>query len=279
MNYKIVSDSSANLHAFDGIAFESVPLKICTSTKEYVDDAQLNVECMVEEIRKQSGRSGSSCPNPQEWLECFGDAENVFCVTITASLSGSYNAAVIAKNQYEEKYPGRRVHVFNSLSTGPEMCLIIEKLKELIEKGTEFDEVVSGVEAYMKKTGLLFILQSMKNLANNGRVSHAAASLAGLLGIRAIGRASDRGDLEMLEKSRGEKKTLESVIEQLKKLGYKGGKLRIAHCFNELFGENIKARILEKYSLADIKIYASRALCSFYAELGGLLIGFEKTEA
>lgn len=278
-NVKIVADSSSDLLALDGIAFQSAPLKIITNEKEYVDNKELDIKEMVDDLRHYKGRSSTSCPNPQDWLECFGDAENIFCITITASLSGSYNAAVIAKKQYEEMHPGRRVHVFNSLSTGPEMCLIIEKMKELIEKGLTFDEVVSGTEAYMKKTGLLFILQSMKNLANNGRVSHAAASLAGLLGIRAIGRASDKGDLEMLEKSRGEKKTLESVLEQLKKLGYSGGKLRIAHCFNELFGENIKARILDKYSFADIKIYACRALCSFYAELGGLLIGFEKAEA
>ena len=128
----------------------------------------------------------------------------------------------------------------------------------------------------MKKTGLLFMLQSMKNLANNGRVSHSAAKLAGLLGIRALGKASDRGDLEMLEKCRGEKKALESIVEQLKKLGYSGGKLRISHCFNDGFAGMLKEKLAEKYKLADIKVYGCRALCSFYAELGGLLVGFEK---
>ena len=127
MNVKIVADSSANLPALAGIAYASVPLKIVTDEKEYVDDASLNVEQMVCELEEYKGRSGTSCPSVGDWLEAFGDAEFVFTVAITSNLSGCYNAAAIAAEQYMSANPGAKVFILDSLSTGPEMELILEK--------------------------------------------------------------------------------------------------------------------------------------------------------
>ncbi len=273
---KIVADSSADMTELRGIPFAVAPLKIVTAQKEYVDDVHLDVAGMVNDLHAYKGRSSSSCPNPEEWIRAFGDAEWVFCLTITATLSGSYNAAMVAKAQYEEAHPDRRVFVLNSLSTGPEMGLMIEKLCELILAGMDFDTVCEELTAYTQKTGLLFMLESMKNLANNGRVSPLVAKVADLLGIRVAGKASDKGDLEMLSKTRGEKKALEVLAAHMKALGYRGGKVRIAHCLNEGAAKNLRDLIRSEFEAAQVAINACRGLCSFYAERGGLLVGFEK---
>lgn len=275
-NYKIVADSSCDFTALDGACFEAAPLKIITSACEYTDDAKLNVEEMVNTLLTYSGKSSTSCPNVGDWLGAFGDAENVFCVTITATLSGSYNAAMQAKAHYEELYPGRRVYVFNSLSAGAEIGLILHKIKELVQTDLSFDEICAEIDAYSKKTGLLFILESMQNLANNGRVSPLVAKMAGLLGIRVIGRASDRGDLEQLHKARGEKKMVEMTVRTLTDLGLKTGKVFIAHCLNESAAQKVKEALLAKLPSVSVEIYPTGGLCSFYAEKGGLMIGFEK---
>lgn len=280
MNYLIVADSSADLALRDksnqGIAFASVPLKIITSVKEYVDDEDLDVEQMVKELEEYKGRSSSSCPNPSDWLDAFGEAKHIFCVTITSGLSGSCNSACRAKEEYEETYPDRKVFVIDSLSTGPEMHLIIEKLEQFILEGMDFATICEKIQRYQKHTGLLFMLESMKNLANNGRVSPIAAKLAGILGIRVIGKASDEGTLEQLEKARGEGKALTSIIEQMKKLGYAGGKVIIAHCINSGAAHKLKEQLKAQFKDANVDIHPCRALCSFYAERGGLLVGFEK---
>lgn len=273
---KIVADSSSDVLAMTGVAFESAPLKIITANKEYVDDAALDVHGMVEELHQYKGKSSTSCPNAADWLAAFGDAQWVFCVTITGTLSGSYNAACMAKESYEEEYPDRRVFVLNSLTAGPEICLILEKLQELINEGLEFDEICRKITAYCKRSGLLFMLESMKNLANNGRVSPLVAKMAGLLGIRVVGKASDRGDLEPLHKCRGESKALETIVQQMRELGYAGGKVRIAHCFNGAAAQKLKELLRQQFEKAQIRLYACRGLCSFYAERGGMLVGFEK---
>lgn len=276
MNFKIVTDSSSDVLKLDGVDFHSAPLKIITAEREFTDNEKLNVEDMAEYLSSYKGKSSTSCPNQNDWIDAFGDADRIFCVTITATLSGSFNSAMLAKQMYEEMYPDKKVYVFNSLSTGPEMALIIDKIKEMILKGEEYEDICKEIEEYSKKTGLLFVLQSMRNLANNGRVSFLAAKMAGILGIRAVGKASAKGDLEMLEKCRGQAKTLQFIVKALKTEGFVGGKVKIAHCLNESTAILLKDMILETFSNAGVEIYESRGLCSFYAENGGILIGFEK---
>ena len=273
---KIVADSSADTLTMAGADFASAPLTIVTDEKEYVDDAALDVGAMVENLLKYNGRSSTACPGVGEWLAAFGDAEEVFCVTITGNLSGSHNAAVIAAETYMEQHPDRRVFVLDSLSTGPEMRLLLERLRDDVTAEMDFEAICDDVSAYSAQTGLLFVLESMKNLANNGRVSRLAATAAGLLGIRAVGKASDVGTLEMLEKCRGAKKAQECVVQNMLDLGYAGGAVRISHVGNEEAAQSLRDALTERYPAADIQVYGARGLCSFYAEKGGLLIGFEK---
>lgn len=279
MKYKIAADSSANLLALEGVDFASVPLKIVTSEKEYVDDGALDVDAMVADLAAYHGRSGSSCPNIQNWLDAFEGADGVFAVTITSSLSGSYASAVQAKEEFAHTHPDVKVYVLDTLSAGPEPQLMVEKLRELILQGLSFEDIVSAIEAYCRRTHLLFTLESMKNLARNGRTSHAAATLAGVLGIRVIGMASSHGTLEMLHKCRGRKKAVQTTYESMAELGYAGGSVRIAQCQTLEAAETLRSIIRHHWPEADVQVLPTRGLCAFYAESGGLMIGFECKEA
>lgn len=275
MNYRIVADSSANLLTFDGIPFASVPLKIVTDEREYIDNATLDTAAMLADLAAYKGRSGTSCPNVGEWVEAFGDAEYVFAVAITSNLSGCYNAAVQAKAVYEEAHPGRKVCCLDSLSVGPEMALIVEKLKELIDDGKDFDHIEAEVREYMKRTHLLFMLESVENLAKNGRVNPLIAKAVGFLGIRIVGKASDVGTLQQLYKCRGEKKGLETILKEMEAHGFQGGKVRIAHCFNESGAKALLELVRASYPNIEATIIPFTGLCSFYAENGSVMIGFE----
>ena len=272
---KIVVDSSANMAA-DNHLVASVPLKIITDEKEYIDDSTLNTAAMVWDLQTYTGKSSTACPSPQDWREAFGNAPYVFCIAITSNLSGSCNAANIAKADYEQEFPDRRVCVIDSLSTGGEMELIAEKLREMITADLSFEEICERIQEYQQHTGLMFMLESMQNLANNGRVNKIVAKAAGILGIRAVGRASDVGTLEPMEKCRGEKKAIAALADHMVAMGYEGGKMRISHCLNPAAAETLKANILAAYPQADIQIRPTGGLCSFYAEKGGMIIGFEK---
>ena len=275
MNIKIVSDSSSNLLDFEGVPYATVPLKIITADAEYVDDKSLDVAGMVADLRTVKGRTRTSCPNVYEWQSAMGDAEQVVAVTITGNLSGSYSTAMQARNDLLAEHPDRKIAVIDSLSTGPEMQLLIERLRDEILAGKSFEEVERAVRQYQKHTHLLFSLKSMLNLARNGRVNAVVAKLAGVLGIRVVGVASEQGTLELLHKPRGQEKMLLSLLEEMEGRGYAGGKVRIAHCGDVAVATLLAERIHAAFPDADVQTIAATALCSYYAEEGGLLVGFE----
>lgn len=273
---KIVADSSANVQQLQKVDFASAPLKIITADREFVDDRGLDTEEMVAFFDGYKGKSKTSCPNPGEFLEAFGDADEIFCVTITSGLSGSYNAACVAKEMYEQENSGKRVFVIDSLSAGPELGLIAEKLQELIEADRAYEDICEEIMQYTQKTGLLFALASLQNFAANGRVPMAVAKVAGMLGIRVVGKASQQGTLQPLDKCRGEGKALKKIVEHLVSDGFRQGKVRIAHCQNQAVAEAFQEMIRQLSPEADIKICKCLGLCSYYAEKGGLLVAYEK---
>lgn len=275
MKIKIVTDSAANVFSLSEVPFASVPLKIITQQNEFVDDTQLDVADMVQQIRANKGRTGTSCPNVHDWLQAFGDADRVFAVAITSNLSGSCAAAIQAKQEYEQTHPGAKVHVIDTLSAGPEMRLIVEKLKEWITEKLPFEQIRTAIGEYMKRTHLLFSLESLTNLARNGRCSPAVAKIAGVLGIRVVGAASAEGTLQQLHKCRGEKKALDTLFEEMKNRGFAGGRVRIAHCFNLPAAQMLSEAIRKVFPDSDVQTEQTGGLCSFYAEQGGLLVGFE----
>ncbi|HIT34986.1 MAG TPA: DegV family protein [Candidatus Faecousia intestinigallinarum] len=274
MSIKIVADSAANLFSLSGADFAYAPLKIVTAKAEYADTPELNVENMVEDVKATKGKSGTSCPNVAEWLNAFGDAEEVFAVTITSGLSGSYAAACSAALEYAQRFPSRQVCVVDSLSAGPEMALLVERLKDSILSGKAFSQIREEIRTYQQHTHLLFSLQSLTNLARNGRVSPAVAKIAGVLGIRVVGAASAEGTLEPLHKCRGERKAVETIFQEMVRRGFQGGAARIAHCFNPESAQTLKDMILERFPKSRVLLEPCTALCSFYAERGGLLVGF-----
>ena len=271
MNYLIAADSSSNIPAGSGVAI--VPLKIITDQREFVDDAGLDLNEMLSYLQSYKGRSGTSCPNVNDWLEAIGDAPQSFIVTITSGLSGCCNAAMQAKAVCEEH--GQQVCVLDSLSTGPEMMLIVRKLQELSNAGVCFEDAEAQIRQYMTHTHLLFSLENLTNLARNGRVSPLVAKAAGLLGIRIVGKASAVGTLEPMHKCRGQKKALETLAREMTALGFRGGRVHIAHCRNEAAAAELSGLLTAAYPGCQIQIEHCTGLCSFYAEMGGLLVGFE----
>lgn len=275
MNMKIVADSSCDIYSLEHVDFKPVPLHIIVGDKDFIDDNALDINEMQNALDAHKNRTSTSCPGPAEWMSAFGEAEVIFCVTITGQLSGSNNSAVIAKKMYEEEYPGRRVHVLDSLSTGPEVTLIIEKLQELILSGLSHEEILKKIVIYMIHTHLYFSLSTLNNLARNGRVNPLLAKGIGMLGIRVIGRASDEGTLQTIDKSRGDKRAVLSLVKHMDKCGYTNGKIIIAHNNNLSAATALKHKIEHTFGEFNGYIHTCGGLDSYYAEPGSVLIGFE----
>ena len=109
MMTKIVADSSADLLTLGDLPFASVPLTIHAGDRVFVDDEHCDIDGMIAFLRTYKGKTTTSCPNTECWLKAFGDADTVYCVTISSAMSGTYNAAMLAAKEYMELHPERRV--------------------------------------------------------------------------------------------------------------------------------------------------------------------------
>jgi len=262
----------------EDIDYRTVPLKVIMNEGEFFDDERTNVERFLSVLKHTKGKTSTSCPNAYEWASSFDGADTIFAVTVTGGLSGCYSAAMQGRSLFLEEHPEANIYVIDSLSVGPEILLIIEKLKELIAQGLSFSEICDAINEYKKHTHLLFNIANLDNLARNGRVSPAIAKLSGLLGIRCVGKASDQGTLEILHKCRGEKKATNKIFEEMIAQRYNGKKVHIAHCNNESMANDLKNLILQSFPEAKVDIIPCTIVCSYYVSDQGLIVGFEDSD-
>ncbi len=275
MKYKIVADSAADMTEMDGeVPFAFVPLHIIVDGRDYTDNEMLDIN-ILQEALVMGNSSSSACPSPEDWLNAFGEADNVFCVTITSGLSGSYASAELAKNIYEEANPGRKVYLVDSLATGSKMVLLCYKLRELILQELNPDDIYQQILAYNKRSYLYYALAGLDNMAKNGRVNPILAKGLRVLGIRVVGTADEEGHLKPLGKSRKDKKAVIALVNHLRACGYHGDPVVITHNNNAAGAAALRDTVIKEFGTQSVEIRHTRGLCSYYAEPGSLLIGFD----
>lgn len=274
--FKLIVDSSSNMVNDPARNVEVVPLTISFGGKDYIDDQNLNIQEFLSDMNKNQVAGKTTCPSIQAWLDALEGTEKAIIVTMTSGMSGTFSSALQAKNMYEEKHPSSQIIVVDSRSAGPELTIVLHGIEKMIQGDIRFVDLEEEIAEFRMHTHLLFILQSLHNLSLNGRVSPTVAKIAGLLKINLIGTASKDGKLEPLTKARGMKKAMRELLKYIKDNNYHGGEVIIDHCENEKDAETIKEKLQAEYPDAQITIRPMHGLCSFYAEEGGLMIGFNE---
>ena len=279
MEWKIVVDTACDFREIpnkaENVIYERVPFSLQIEDKVFVDTLDLDIDKMMEEMYASSEPARSACPSPEAYLAAYRGAKNVIVITLTGAMSGSYNSAVIGEKMLKEENKDVNIHIIDTLSAGGENDLYLLKINELIKKGLSFDEVVSEMKKYQENSKLIFVLEKVDNLVKNGRLNKLAATVVGLLNMRMVGEASNEGTLHLLHKVRGEKKAVSSVVDEMIKAGYKGGRVVVTHRNNEGICRKIQDKLREKFSNIEFIIVPTSGICSFYGEEGGMLLGYE----
>ena len=275
-NIKLIIDSSSNMKSDPDHNVEVVPLTISFGGKDYIDDQNLNIREFLNDMNQNQVAGKTTCPSIQAWLNALEGTEKAIIITMTSGISGTFSSALQAKTMYEEKHPTSQIIVVDSRSAGPELTIVLHGIEKMIQGDIRFVDLEEVIAKFRMRTHLLFILQSLHNLSLNGRVSPVAAKVAGLLKINLIGTASKEGKLGPLTKARGMKKAMRELLKYMKDDNYHGGEVIIDHCENEKDAEIIKDKILAEYPDAQVTIRPMRGLCSFYAEEGGIMVGFHE---
>lgn len=279
MTWKIVADSSCDLHegmfCVPNTSFSIVPLKIRVGEQEFVDDANLDLSAMMQALDAYDGPSSSACPSPDEWAAEFVQADCTIAIAMTSALSGTYNSAVVAKEMVLEAHPDKKIHVIDTKSTGGQMVLLARKVNQLIGMGLSFEEVCQQADAYNDSIDLIFALASFDNLVKNGRMNKMVGLLASKLNMRAVGMASEKGELALLHKTRGETRCITLMLEELEaRKDLTGKQVVISHCQNPVAAKILKMKLEERWPGIEVTILKTHGLTSYYAQHQGILIGF-----
>lgn len=278
MKWNVVTDSSCDLlpsrYRSDVIELSSVPFVITVGDQHFVDDEDLDLQKMLHDMEQEKEASHTACPAPGTWLQHFEKASHTFAITISSQVSGSMNSALTAMDMALEKHPEKKIAVLDSKSTGPELVLCVHELERLAREGVDFDEAVARANTFLERTKILFALSSFDDLIKSGRMGKMTGFLARALGMWGIGTASEEGTIVVEGKARGVKKTVRELINRMKERGFAGGRVAISHCDNFAVAQTLKENILQLWGNSEIEIIPTRGLCSYYAERGGLIVGF-----
>lgn len=276
--YKIVIDSCGELSEElkkDG-HFCNVPLELDVDGYRIVDDDSFDQQDFLRRVKASSKGPKSSCPSPERYMEAFkGEAENVYVVTLSGQLSGSYNSALLAKNLYEEEYGSdKNIYIFNSKSASIGETIIGLKVQECEEAGLSFDEVVAKTEEYISSMNTFFVLETLETLRKAGRLSNIKAFVANTLNIKPVMGSTKEGSIQQLGQARGMKKALSKMVEDVIKMtpDAKDRVLAISHCNCKERAEYVKEQILKLAKFKDVIVVDTAGISSMYANDGGVII-------
>ncbi len=280
MSFRVVIDSCGelpeNLRGDDRIV--SVPLGLQVGDVFFVDDEKLNTKILLEHIAAYEGCPKSSCPSPDAYMEAYHcDAERVYVITLTSKLSGSYNAAVLGKNLYEETYGEKQIYVLDSLSASSGMTNMLLEIFRLEENGLAFDEIIECIEKFRDERILYFVLDNLETLRKNGRLSGLKAALATTMKIKPICKAIE-GEVAQAGQAIGNRKALSKMVEMALEDVEKAGKkpeecnLIISNCNCPERAELVKNMFMAKGQYKAIYMNDMGGLSSLYANDGGIIV-------
>lgn len=276
MNYKIVGDSCTDLpeEYKSDKHIELVPLTIHIDNDSIVDDATFNQKEFLKKMADSPNCPKSSCPSPDAFMQAFSEEGDQYVVTLSSSLSGSYNSAELAKKLYLEEHPNRNITVFDSRSASVGQALIVLKIKECVESGVSFEKTIELVNHFIGEMKTKFVLESLETLRKNGRLSNLKAVIASALNIKPVMGATKEGTIYKIDQARGINKALKLMAETIVKDAIDPANkiLAIAHCNNYERALLVKDEILKRVTFKNVLIAETAGIASLYANEGGIIV-------
>lgn len=276
MDYRIIVDScgeftpemKADAH------FLSAPLILHVDDEAIIDDETFDQASFLKKVQESPNCPKSACPSPETYMNAYHcDAENVYVVTLSAELSGSYNSAVLGKRLYEEEYGAKNIHVFNSKSASVGESSIALKIAECEKQGLSFQQVIEEVNKYIHGLQTFFVLETLEHLRKNGRLTGLKAVVASVLNIKPV-MSAEEGVIIQLDQARGIQKALKKmidyVIEHSKET--KNDVLAIAHCNCLKRAEMVRDELLKRAKFRDIILVDTGGVSTLYAADGGIIV-------
>ena len=278
MSFHIVCDSCTDLteEDFKKGCYTWVPLTLLVDGEEIIDDETFDQADFLAKVAASKDGAKSACPAPESYMEAYEKADDIYVVTLSAELSGSYNSAVLGKNLYEEEKGQKNIYVVNSRGASSTQTLVARKIYEYASTGMPFEEVVEKIEEYTTSLRTYFVLETLEVLRKNGRLSRLSATIAGALNIKPVMIGTREGVIQKAAQARGMKKALAKMVEHMGSEGrdLSGRSFVVAHCNCYDRAVYVKELIKKHLHAEDIDIVDTNGVSSLYACDGGIVVAY-----
>lgn len=277
MSYKIIGDSCLDLteELKKNPHFQMIPLTLQVDDVQVIDDETFDQKRFLELVKASANCPKTACPSPEMFKKAFEcEAEDIYVVTLSSHLSGSYNSALVAKGLYEEEHGPKNIAVIDSWSASSGELDIALLIRDLCEAGETFSKVEEKALDYLKNDlKTYFVLESLDALRKNGRLSGLQAFFATTLNIKPV-MGAHKGSIVKMEQARGINKALSRMCDLAVKEAKNPETQRvvIAHCNHESRANQVKAELLKRAPFKEVVITKTAGVATVYASDGGIVL-------
>ncbi len=283
MDYQIIGDSCCDYteEMKKDPAFVSIPLTLELPGYSVIDDYNFDQVEFLKHVKESPTEPKTACPSPEAFAQAMekSEAKELYVVTLSEHLSGSYQSAVVGCQLFEEAHPdlmGKKIYVCGSDSASAGQCKICLEIQEQKAQGRSFEEVVSYLETLRKDMQTYFVLESLETLRKNGRLSAVQYLLVSALNIKPV-MGADGGVIVKRDQQRGMHRALKKMAEiAVKRAGgaEKTKDLRavITHVNCPDRAELVKQNLLTLAPFRDIVITNAQGVATVYANDGGIVL-------
>ncbi len=276
MSYLILCDSCTDFtpQLRQDSHYKIIPLTLHIGDYDVTDDESFDQKDFLRRVADYPECARSSCPSPQHFMRWCQQADEIYMVTLSSQLSGSYNSAQLAREMILEQSPQKHIHVFDSKSASVGQTLIAMKINELAGKGLSFESVIKQTEQFIDEMGTKFVLETLENLRKNGRLSNLSAAIANALNIKPVMTSTPVGEIDKFSQARGMKRAIQKMAEAIAgdAVHPEEKTLGIAHCNNRERAEFTRDEILKLVPFKNIYITDTAGVSSLYAADGGIVV-------
>jgi len=218
---RIVVDSSSDytIEEIKELGFGFAPLTISIAGKDYKGGVELGADTFYEIMEASGEFPKTSQPSPQDFLTIFKEAKEqkdaVICITLSSSLSGTCQSAMLAKTMADYG----EIYIVDSLSATHGIRILAEHASSLIKMGMKASEIAAELEEVKGRIRVLAMIDTMDYLYRGGRVSKAAAAIGEMAKIKPLITVTQEGTVAVWGKALGKNKAINSIFKQLEENG------------------------------------------------------------
>ncbi len=248
--------------------------------KLYTDDENGMDPIEFYEFVKQKEPMSTTQISPSKWTEYFEpflrEGQSVLCLCLSSGLSNSYNSAVTAAQELNDKYADARFIPVDSIRATGITGIIAERMIANKEKGMSIDENFADLEQFKHKTLACAYVDDLDCLKRGGRISRTVAFFGGLMDIKPLIQFNADGTLSVWGKQRGYKKSIANMIEYyLSKTDTEHLQtVYITHANDINYANELAAKVKEVNPNVDIKIRLLSPIIGVHLGPSAMVLGF-----